>query len=339
MSDGLHEGECRWPSMTQHDRETLAFARNLESKGHVFSEAAAERVNELEREAALIDSASGVHDSMVGITHDPRGYPAADVSRRVQAQMQTHTRPVRLYDEPREEAVAPVNFQEESDQANEAGDGWNPMTREAIQAAWHAGRPAIDPPPLSVDVAALVEAQAAWCHAMQDADRPGVTDAQAFDADRPHEPTREELDAFWREERVSFGPVHPRVAEMLREKLGFPYPEPEEESAPAEPSAEPVIGWVSPTHMERLEERHRAELDAATVPEVAVATVGELIDRLSIVNVKMFPLVDMVRGEADDARCAEAARKLDALNTERSGLKNAITRAIEGAGARMDTKV
>jgi hypothetical protein len=101
----------------------------------------------------------------------------------------------------------------------------------------------------------------------------------------------------------------------------------------------PVIGWASPTDLERLADRHRAELEAATVPDVAVATVGELIDRLGIVNVKIYHLEDVVRESEDTQAVCDAARKTRELNRERSALKNAITRMTQGDGARVDVKI
>lgn len=49
--------------------------------------------------------------------------------------------------------------------------------------------------------------------------------------------------------------------------------------------------------------------------------IGELIDELSIVNVKIFHLVDKIRA---NTHTKEEAKKTEELNLYRSKLKNAI---------------
>ena len=54
-------------------------------------------------------------------------------------------------------------------------------------------------------------------------------------------------------------------------------------------------------------------------------TLGSLIDKLSVVNIKIFHLVDVVEDKtADDIAVAAAARKAQTLNRERSNLINEI---------------
>lgn len=54
-------------------------------------------------------------------------------------------------------------------------------------------------------------------------------------------------------------------------------------------------------------------------------TIGELCDKLSIVNIKIFMLENIKRDEsADDKAVAEATRKTNKLNSERSWLVEAI---------------
>lgn len=54
-------------------------------------------------------------------------------------------------------------------------------------------------------------------------------------------------------------------------------------------------------------------------------TVGALIDKLSIVNIKIFMLEDVKRDTTvTDFQIAEATRKTNVLNTERNALIDAI---------------
>jgi len=54
-------------------------------------------------------------------------------------------------------------------------------------------------------------------------------------------------------------------------------------------------------------------------------TLGSLIDKLSVVNIKIFHLVDAIEDKnADDIAVAAAARKAQTLNRERSSLINEI---------------
>jgi len=82
----------------------------------------------------------------------------------------------------------------------------------------------------------------------------------------------------------------------------------------------------------------RALLALVSPADPTAPTVGELIDRLTIVNVKIYHLEDTVMESDDSETVAAAAKKTRALNRERSDLKNAITRLVQGSGARMDTK-
>lgn len=62
-------------------------------------------------------------------------------------------------------------------------------------------------------------------------------------------------------------------------------------------------------------------------------TLSELIDELTIVNIKIFNLVDLLESGAGDV---EDARKLQSLNKYRNRLKNAIS---EWANERVEVKV
>lgn len=53
-------------------------------------------------------------------------------------------------------------------------------------------------------------------------------------------------------------------------------------------------------------------------------TIADLIDELSIVNIKIFHLVEVMEGEDNDTIVAEAARKVQKLNRQRSQLINEI---------------
>lgn len=57
-------------------------------------------------------------------------------------------------------------------------------------------------------------------------------------------------------------------------------------------------------------------------------SLGELVDMLSVVNVKMYHMVDIVEQSSDDNEVAKISRKLASLNRQRSELKNAINKAI-----------
>ena len=59
-------------------------------------------------------------------------------------------------------------------------------------------------------------------------------------------------------------------------------------------------------------------------------TIGQLIDELSILNVKVYHLVDIIHDEGDDSKVAEAARKAQELNLQRSRLVNEIDRLLTG---------
>lgn len=52
---------------------------------------------------------------------------------------------------------------------------------------------------------------------------------------------------------------------------------------------------------------------------------GELVDKLSIVNLKIYHLEDIKRDdESDDSKVAEACRKTNVLNGQRNELMEAI---------------
>jgi diketogulonate reductase-like aldo/keto reductase len=56
-------------------------------------------------------------------------------------------------------------------------------------------------------------------------------------------------------------------------------------------------------------------------------SIGELIDELSIVNMKIFFLIDKVQ---NDKHSREEAKKIQDLNKYRSELKNAINEYLQG---------
>ena len=51
---------------------------------------------------------------------------------------------------------------------------------------------------------------------------------------------------------------------------------------------------------------------------------GELIDKLTVVNLKIWHLEDIKRDSSDDARVASACRKTNVLNTQRNQLMEDI---------------
>lgn len=54
-------------------------------------------------------------------------------------------------------------------------------------------------------------------------------------------------------------------------------------------------------------------------------TIGEIIDKLNVVNIKIYHLVDLVEDKTkDDKEVANAAKKMALLNRQRSKLKNEI---------------
>ena len=58
-------------------------------------------------------------------------------------------------------------------------------------------------------------------------------------------------------------------------------------------------------------------------------TVGSLIDKLTVVNIKIFHLVDIIEdANSNDLEVANAARKAQALNRERSKLINEINESL-----------
>jgi len=72
----------------------------------------------------------------------------------------------------------------------------------------------------------------------------------------------------------------------------------------------------------------------STGPASAVSlelTIGELIDRLAIENVRLWHLQDAMT-VADDRAAANAARATTEANTRRVALRAEITRRLEGRG-------
>ena len=78
----------------------------------------------------------------------------------------------------------------------------------------------------------------------------------------------------------------------------------------------------------------------ANIPSVETKTIGELIDELTITNIKIFAMEDLKREAPREAVAivADLARKIQACNDQRAALKNAITRRLE-PGGREDVKV
>ena len=58
-------------------------------------------------------------------------------------------------------------------------------------------------------------------------------------------------------------------------------------------------------------------------------SVGELIDKLSVVNIKIFMLVDVVQTDKNNDIVAEAARKLQLLNLQRNTLINEVNQRLQ----------
>lgn len=103
-------------------------------------------------------------------------------------------------------------------------------------------------------------------------------------------------------------------------------------------SCKPLAQTFEAPHTPTIAEQEQFWTEAPASIDLA-PTIAELIDRLCIVHCKMFALIDVVGSDQDDAKVADAARKTHALNKERSQLKNAIERAISGAGAKQEVKV
>lgn len=57
-------------------------------------------------------------------------------------------------------------------------------------------------------------------------------------------------------------------------------------------------------------------------------SIAEIIDQLIIVNLKIYRLVEVVERESDDEVVADAARKLQRLNRQRSQLKNELNKQL-----------
>lgn len=57
-------------------------------------------------------------------------------------------------------------------------------------------------------------------------------------------------------------------------------------------------------------------------------SIGELIDKLSIVNIKIFHLVDIIQEDQDNDKVASSARNAQSLNKERSKMINQINKIL-----------
>jgi len=53
-------------------------------------------------------------------------------------------------------------------------------------------------------------------------------------------------------------------------------------------------------------------------------TVAELIEKMVIVNIRLWNLMDVVAGEEDDKKCAQAARDVVKVNKHRAALKQEL---------------
>lgn len=60
-------------------------------------------------------------------------------------------------------------------------------------------------------------------------------------------------------------------------------------------------------------------------------TIGSLVDKLSIVNLKIWHQEDIKRDSEDDSKVADATRKTNILNQERNDLIQEIDSLITGA--------
>lgn len=57
-------------------------------------------------------------------------------------------------------------------------------------------------------------------------------------------------------------------------------------------------------------------------------TIGEMTDKLSIINIKMFFLENVKRDSKDDKEIADATRKTNDLNTQRNTIISEIDLAL-----------
>ena len=55
-------------------------------------------------------------------------------------------------------------------------------------------------------------------------------------------------------------------------------------------------------------------------------TIAELLEKLIIINIRLWNLQNVVASEKDDSKCAEAARAVVEVNKQRALLKNAINK-------------
>ena len=67
-------------------------------------------------------------------------------------------------------------------------------------------------------------------------------------------------------------------------------------------------------------------------------TIGNLIDQLTIVNLKIWNLEDLKRDSDDDTVIADACRKTNVLNVQRNELIAAIDEEITGQSSHLNTK-
>lgn len=64
-------------------------------------------------------------------------------------------------------------------------------------------------------------------------------------------------------------------------------------------------------------------------------TIGQLIDKLSIINIKIFHMQEKMVNEKDDHIVANSTRSMMKLNTERSTLVAEIDQMLNNAGVRV----
>lgn len=68
-------------------------------------------------------------------------------------------------------------------------------------------------------------------------------------------------------------------------------------------------------------------------------TAGNLIDQLTIVNLKIWMLEDVKRDSDDDTEIANACRKTNHLNVQRNELIAALDKKLEGKASGLNTKI
>jgi len=233
---------------------------------------------------------------------DPYAEAVLAALRQVSPQQQTHTRPVRLYNEDREEVEV---------QAVPAEERVCPRCGRLPGCLCHLFEPKGEvvvsfedrEEEVDVDVVTMQDE-------VEEADK-------VYDADRPH-----------RTEKAEAALRYTRDMLLLADRQ-------HRTSITTDADGNPTYHMPDHPHAPTQEEQERFWTDSL---ESVAPTVGELIDRLTIVNVKIYHLEDVVMESEDSETVAAAAKKTRTLNRERSDLKNAITRLVQGSGARMDTK-